>query len=146
MTERIDLPAAPVLVPSAPAQTTPARPRRLALLPERSDFLAGDTEAKVEAFLAQALVSQTLPDVTSAPESAAQALVPQALVPWICDVLLSNHSIKAYGRDLVHFVRQMQAQGIDALQVTGDHVKLYKRALLEAGMERTTALGVARRL
>ena len=23
-----------------------------------------------------------------------------ALVPWICDALLSNHSVKAYGRDL----------------------------------------------
>src|SRR5262245_47041529 len=37
----------------------------------------------------------------------------------------------------------MEAQGVDALQVTADHVKLYKRALLEACMERTT---VARRL
>ena len=64
-------------------------------------------------------------------------------MPWICDALLSNHSIKAYGRDFVDFVQHMKAQGVDPLQVTADHVKLYKRALLEAGMQRTT---VARRL
>jgi site-specific recombinase XerD len=102
------------------------------LVPERSDFLEGDTAAKVEAFLAKALAA------ASRPENAARALV-----PWICDALLSNHSIKAYGRDLVDFWRKMEAQGVDALQVTADHVKLYKRALLEAGMQRTT---VARRL
>ena len=67
----------------------------------------------------------------------------QALVPWICDALLSNHSVKAYGRDLMDFLRHMQAQGVTPLEVTADHVKLYKRALLEAG--RTSAT-VARRL
>ena len=64
-------------------------------------------------------------------------------MPWICDVLLSNHSVKAYGRDLMDFVRHMQAQGVDPLQVTADHVKCYKRALLEAGLKSAT---VARRL
>jgi integrase/recombinase XerD len=48
-----------------------------------------------------------------------------------------------YGRDLVDFVRHMQAQGVDPLHVTADHVKLYKRALLEAGLKAAT---VARRL
>ena len=66
-----------------------------------------------------------------------------ALVPWICDALLSNHSVKAYGRDLTDFLRHMQAQGVTPLEVTADHVKLYKRALLEAGMASAT---VARRL
>src|SRR5208337_658872 len=66
-----------------------------------------------------------------------------ALVPWICDALLSNHSVKAYGRDLTDFLRHMQAQGIAPLEVTADHVKLYKRALLEAGLASAT---VARRL
>ena len=66
-----------------------------------------------------------------------------ALVPWICDALLSNHSVKAYGRDFLDFVRHMQAQGVAPLEVTADHVKLYKRALLEAGMATAT---VARRL
>jgi site-specific recombinase XerD len=66
-----------------------------------------------------------------------------ALVPWICDALLSNHSVKAYSRDLMHFIRHMHAEGIRPLHVTADHVKLYKRALLEADMKPAT---VARRL
>jgi site-specific recombinase XerD len=57
--------------------------------------------------------------------------------------LQSKHSFKAYGRDLVDFVRHMEAQGIDPLRVTADHVKLYKRALLEAGLSKAT---LARRL
>ena len=41
------------------------------------------------------------------------------------------------------FLRHMEAQGVTPLEVTADHVKLYKRALLEAGLKPTT---VARRL
>ena len=41
------------------------------------------------------------------------------------------------------FLRQMQSQGVTPLEVTADHVKCYKRALLEAGMKSAT---VARRL
>ena len=79
-------------------------PPRAPLLPERSDFLEGDAPAadKVEAFLARAL---------EATGSDARATA-GALVPWICDALLSNHSVKAYGRDLMDFVRHMQAQGV----------------------------------
>ncbi|HMB03506.1 MAG TPA: site-specific integrase, partial [Isosphaeraceae bacterium] len=119
----------PALPPPDAAAARPAP-----LLPERSDFLEGDSPAaeKVQAFLARALEA-TGSDTTTA----------GALVPWLCDVLLSNHSVKAYGRDLMDFVRHMQAQGVDPLHVTADHVKLYKRALLEAG--RTSAT-VARRL
>ncbi len=108
---------------------------RVPLVSESSDFLVGDEPAsdKVEAFLSQALAASR-----SGPERVAKALV-----PWMCDVLLSKHSLKAYGRDLVDFVRHMEAQGIDPLQVTADEVKLYKRSLLEAGMARAT---VARRL
>ncbi|MBV8385133.1 MAG: site-specific integrase [Planctomycetaceae bacterium] len=51
--------------------------------------------------------------------------------------------MKAYGRDLMDFLRYMQAQGVTPLEVTADHVKLYKRALLEAGLKSAT---VARRL
>src|SRR5437764_5429902 len=104
-------------------------------MPERSDFLEGDAPAaaKVEAFLARAFAATR----SDAPTTAG------ALVPWICDALLSNHSVKAYGRDLMDFLRHMQAQGVEPLQVTADHVKLYKRALLEAGMKSAT---VARRL
>ena len=130
--EVLDETALPAL-PPPDAEAAP--PRRTPLLPERSDFLEGDAPAaeKVEAFLARAF-SATGSDTPSATA---------ALVPWICDVLLSNHSVKAYGRDLMDFVRHMQAQGVDPLQVTADHVKCYKRALLEAGMKSAT---VARRL
>ena len=122
-------------LPAVPP-TDAAPPRHPApLLPERSDFLEGDAPAaeKVEAFLARAF---------SATESEAPSAA-GALVPWLCDVLLSNHSVKAYGRDLMDFVRHMEIQGVDPLQVTADHVKCYKRALLEAGMKSAT---VARRL
>jgi site-specific recombinase XerD len=87
---------------------------------------------KVAAFLGDALQA-----TSSGPATAA------ALVPWICDVLQSNHSVKAYGRDFTDFVRHMQAQGVAPLAVTADHVKVYKRALLEAGL---TSATVARRL
>src|SRR3954447_8271304 len=116
-----------------PAPTS--APARAALVPERSDFLEGDVPAaaKVEAFLARALEATGGDATTTA----------GALVPWICDALLSNHSVKAYGRDLMDFFRHMQARGVTPLEVTPDHVKMYKRALLEAG--RTSAT-VARRL
>ncbi|HWB10522.1 MAG TPA: tyrosine-type recombinase/integrase [Pirellulales bacterium] len=108
-------------------------PRRSPLLPERSDFLDGDAPAagKVSEFLGRAL------------EAAGDRSATAALVPWICDTLQSNHSVKAYGRDLADFVRHMEAQGVGPLEVTADHVKLYKRALLAAGM---TSATVARRL
>jgi site-specific recombinase XerD len=109
-------------------------PARVPLVPERTEFLAGDSPAadKVGAFLADALAASEAADVAAG-----------ALVPWICDALLSDHSVKAYGRDLIDFLRRMQAQGVTPLDVTADHVKMYKRALLEAG--RTSAT-VARRL
>jgi site-specific recombinase XerD len=129
-----------LLTPAQPTGVTPgdsdwrspgARP---VLVPEHSDFLEGEGTAadRVEAFLAKALAA------SAGPERAAQALV-----PWMCDALLSKHSLRAYGRDLVDFVRQMEAQGVDPLSVTADHVKLYKRALLQAGMAKAT---IARRL
>jgi site-specific recombinase XerD len=104
-------------------------------VPEGSDFLEGDAPAadKVATFLARAL------EATGGDAPALTA----ALVPWVCDALQSNHSIKAYHRDLTDFFRHMQAQGLTPLEVTADHVKLYKRALAEAGM---TSATVARRL
>jgi hypothetical protein len=105
------------------------------LVPERSDFLEADAPAaeKVAAFLTRALEAAGghAPAITA------------ALVPWVCDALQSNHSVKAYHRDLTDFFRHMQAQGVTPLEVTADHVKLYKRALAEAGM---TSATVARRL
>ncbi len=121
--------------PSTELKPTKSPSPRTPLVPESTDFLDGDTPAatKVQAFLANALAASG----QDAPTTAG------ALVPWICDVLLSNHSVKAYGRDLADFLRHMQAQGVDPLQVTADHAKLYKRALLEAGLKPAT---VARRL
>src|SRR3954467_5304187 len=126
-----DAPAADDRDLPAPTST----PAPAALVPERSDFLEGDVPAaaKVEAFLARALEATG----GDAPTTAG------ALVPWICDALLSNHSVKAYGRDLMDFLRHMQSHGVTPLEVTADHIKMYKRALLEAG--RTSAT-VARRL
>jgi integrase/recombinase XerD len=126
-------PQLPAPLPAEPVATTPL-PRQVPLVPERSEFLEGDepVATKVEAFLAQAMAA-----------SANRETAAHALVPWMCDVLQSKHSFKAYGRDLVDFVRHMEAQGVDPLQVTADHVKLYKRALLEAGLSRAT---LARRL
>jgi len=120
--------------PDAQLPALPAVPPRPPLVPERSDFLEGDAPAadKVQAFLTRALEAAGGSQDTAA-----------ALVPWICDALLSNHSVKAYGRDFMDFVRHMQAQGITPLGVTADHVKIYKRGLLEAGMASAT---VARRL
>jgi hypothetical protein len=87
-------------------QALPPRP----LVPERSDFFEGDAPAadKVAAFLTRALeaTGNNAPDVGA------------ALVPWICNALLSNHSVKAYGRDSMDFVRHMQAQGVSPLEVT----------------------------
>src|SRR5881227_1754771 len=125
----------PINVPAIPQSESEPAPPRAPLVPERSDFLEGDAPAaaKVEAFLARALEATG----GDAPATAG------ALVPWICDALLSNHSVKAYGRDLMDFRRHMQARGVAPLEVTADHVKMYKRALLEAG--RTSAT-VARRL
>src|SRR3954447_4807266 len=128
----------PDTAPNLPAVLPPEPdpvPPRVPLVPERTDFLEGDAPAanKVEAFLAKALQAAG----GDAPTTAG------ALVPWICDALLSNHSVKAYGRDLMDFLRHMQAQGVDPLHVTADHVKVYKRALLEAGK---TSATVARRL
>ncbi|HMB08539.1 MAG TPA: hypothetical protein VKP69_33015, partial [Isosphaeraceae bacterium] len=110
-------------LPAIPPSDAEAAPSRAApLLPERSDFLEGDAPAaeKIATFLAQALQATGSEATTTA----------GALVPWLCDVLLSNHSVKAYGRDLMDFVRHMRAQGVDPLHVTPDHVKCYKRALL----------------
>jgi hypothetical protein len=118
-----------------PTELAIKKPKAPPLVPERTEFLDGDAPAaaRVEAFLAQALAASG----GDAPTTVG------ALVPWICDVLLSNHSVKAYGRDLADFVRHMQTQGVDPLQVDADHVELYKRALLEAGLKPAT---VARRL
>ena len=107
-------------LPAVPP-TDAAPPRPAPLLPERSDFLEGDAPAaaKVEAFLARALEATGSEATRTA----------GALGPWICDVLLSNHSVKAYGRGTSWTsCGEIQQQGVDPLHVTADHVKCYKRA------------------
>src|SRR5437868_13305694 len=79
-------------LPAVPANEDKL-PARVPLVPEASDFLEGDSPAadKVEAFLSRALEATGSEVPTTA----------GALVPWICDALLSNHPVKAYGRDLM---------------------------------------------
>jgi len=104
---------------------------------ERETVLIGDlpVEDRVSAFLAR-----VMPSVQPGhPATGLNA----ALVPWVCDVLRSEHSVKGYGRDLAHFARHMKKLGVEPLSVTAGHVKLYKAALLKAGMRPTT---LARRL
>jgi hypothetical protein len=90
-----DEPSAAAVAAGTELATVPKTPRK-PLLAERTDFLDGDVPAaaKVEAFLAQALATSG----NNAPSATG------ALVPSICDVLLLNHSVKAYGRDLMDFV------------------------------------------
>jgi integrase/recombinase XerD len=109
-------------------------PERFPQRIERADSLEGDVPAadKVATFLTGALAAANGGQPTAA-----------ALIPWICGALHSNHSVKAYGRDLTDFFRHMQAQGIAPLSVTADHVRLYMRALREAGRSWAT---IARRL
>jgi site-specific recombinase XerD len=61
-----------------------------------------------------------------------------ALLPWVWDRLPSPHSRSAYARDLVAFVTHMRKQGIEPLKVNGDHLRMYKAALLTAGKTPTT--------
>ena len=119
------LPATPAL-PSCPSAATSstATPRP----PTRS-----------QAFLAHALEA-----------SGGSATVAGALVPWICDALLSNHSVKAYGRDFMDFVRHMQAQGVDP---AGGHRRPRQalqarpaRGRHDVGHRRPAAVGAPRRL
>ena len=58
-------------------------------------------------------------------------------------MLLSEHSLKGYGRDLADFARHMEKLGVGALEVNADQVKMYKAALLKAGVRPAT---IARRL
>jgi len=92
-------------------------------------------ETKISEFLARIIPTTQASSYSADPRS--------ALVPWICDVLLSEHSVKAYGSDLAHFVRLIRDMGVEPLAVKGDEVRVYKAALLKAGMRPTT---IARRL
>lgn len=93
-------------------------------------------------------VQQRVTEILSASFQAAGGLMgsanpAEALVPWICDVLLSGESVKAYGRDIRDFVGYMSELSVNPLSVTADHVRLYKGAMLKAKLKPTT---IARRL
>jgi integrase/recombinase XerD len=70
-----------------------------------------------------------------------------AIIPWFCDALPSAKSRKDYYADISAFFRAMHLQGIHPYQVTGDHVAMYKEALLEQGQKSSSvarALSVLR--
>lgn len=93
------------------------------------------TEVKVAAVL-QSVMSQ-----------AGATPAASALVPWVCDVLPSLHSRKAYLDDLRMFLLHMKDLGVHPFSVTGDHVRIYKEALSRAGKKTGTiarALSVIR--
>ncbi len=70
-----------------------------------------------------------------------------ALVPWFCDALPSSKSRKDYFADLSAFFAFMRESDIHPFDVTGDHVRLYKEAMLQSGKKAGTvarALSVLR--
>jgi site-specific recombinase XerD len=102
--------------------------------PVHTPLVAEDlsSEAKVATFLAR-LLPQARPGMPG-PVS--------ALVPWVCDRLLSEHSRRAYARDLSAFVHHMRKRGVDPLDVTGDDLRIYKAALLAADQSEATVARV----
>ncbi len=64
----------------------------------------------------------------------------EALIPWICERLVSAESRRAYLGDLAGFVAAMKKQDVEPLRATGDHVRVYRAALLAAG-ESTATVG-----
>lgn len=70
-----------------------------------------------------------------------------ALVPWVCDALPSPNSRKAYHDDLRAFLSHMAEIGVQPFEVTGDHVRIYKEGMVQAGRRPATvarALSVIR--
>ena len=61
-----------------------------------------------------------------------------ALIPWFCDALLSPKSRRDYFRDLRDFMSEMTKRGVHPFHVTGDHVRLYKAALVRSGRKSAT--------
>jgi hypothetical protein len=70
-----------------------------------------------------------------------------ALLPWVCDALPSSNSRKAYNDDLRTFLSHMTEIRVHPYAVTGDHVRLHKEAMVQAGNKPATvarALSVIR--
>jgi len=116
---------------------TASQPRRVADRPTVPALRPGDFDhpGKVKGAL------KSLFARAQASEAAA------ALVPWVCDALPSPNSRKAYHDDLKAFVGHMSKIGIHPFAVTGDHVRIYKEAIVQAGRKPATigrALSVIR--
>lgn len=124
------------LKPVTKREGNPAR-KEAPLLSEsiRLTWERDDTESRLANFLSCVLPAAEVNRDSPDPKS--------ALIPWVCDVLLSEHSVMGYGRDLAHFVKHLSEFGIHPLSVTADHVRIYKASLLRAGIKPTT---IARRL
>lgn len=116
-------PANELVVIDSPSPAA-ASPAPLPLVPVNLDLASDDEVAE--------FLRQILPATRGAKSAAA------AILPWVFDRLPSEHSRRAYSRDLAAFVRHMEAQGIDPLQVTGDDVRMYREALKQPGKSRTT--------
>ena len=56
-----------------------------------------------------------------------------ALIPWFCDALPSPTSRRDYFAALKRFLAHMVDLGIHPYSVSGDHVRLYKEALMQSG-------------
>ena len=115
-----------------PSQATGAanRPAPLALRP--TDL---DNSGKVETALGRLFRQAQAGDAAA------------ALLPWICDALPSPRSRQAYHDDLRAFVAHMAAIGVHPYDVTGDHVRIYKESMVQAGRKPATivrALSVIR--
>lgn len=70
-----------------------------------------------------------------------------AIVPWLCDKCPSENSRRAYLGDLATFFRHFADLGIEPLDITADHVALYKESLTQSDKKPTSicrALSVVR--
>lgn len=67
----------------------------------------------------------------------------RALIPFFCDRLPSPKSRREYATDLRLFLTHVAGIGVAPLDVEGDHVRLYKEAMVQSGFRPAT---VARRL
>ena len=75
--------------------------------------------------------------------AAADEETARVLVPWVCDVLLSDRSIEAYGTDLTQYAKFLRKFGRTMLGASVDDVRVYKASLMRSGSRPST---VARKL
>lgn len=61
-----------------------------------------------------------------------------ALIPWFCDSLPSPKSRRDYYRDLSTFFSHLSSISVHPFAATGDHVRLYKEAMIQSGKRPAT--------